>query len=149
MAMKRKAGVTGQAETNLESGAPKPVRRVDQELEAINARNKQALSTALSKAKAVKIAPPAAVFVPPAAMSEAKKPAKVKKIKLIRDGFAMPEHEYAALSVLKRRLAAMEYPVKKSELIRGGIALLAALDDAELQAVMSSVERMKTGRPKK
>jgi hypothetical protein len=39
--------------------------------------------------------------------------------------------------------------VKKSELIRGGLALLASLNDAELKAAMGCVERIKTGRPKK
>jgi len=34
-------------------------------------------------------------------------------------------------------------------LLRGGIAVLAALNDAELKAVMARIERIKTGRPAK
>ena len=131
-----------------EGPSPKPAKRVDVELEAINAKNKQALSAALSKAKAVKIAPPPLFHARAPVIDESKKQIKTKKVRLVRDGYAMPEHEYAAIAALKRRLAALEQPVKKSELIRGGIGLLSALNDAELKAVMSRVERIKTGRPK-
>ncbi len=74
------------------------------------------------------------------------KPAKTKKAKLVRDSFAMPEHEYAQIAELKKRLAG---EVKKSELLRAGIAVLTALNDAELKAVMGHIERIKTGRPAK
>lgn len=74
------------------------------------------------------------------------KPAKPKKAKLVRDSFAMPEHEYAQIAELKKRLAG---EVKKSELLRAGIAVLTALNDAELKAVMGHIERIKTGRPAK
>ena len=61
----------------------------------------------------------------------------------------MPDTEYAQIGVLKKRLSGLGNDVKKSELLRGGIALLAALNDAELKAVMGRVERIKTGRPAK
>ena len=61
----------------------------------------------------------------------------------------MPEAEYALIAELKKRLTALGSEVKKSELLRGGIAVLAALNDAELKAVMGRVERIKTGRPAK
>lgn len=77
------------------------------------------------------------------------KAVKARKIKLVRDSYAMPEAEYARIGELKKRLAALGREVKKSELLRGGIALLAALNDAELKAVMGRIERIKTGRPKK
>lgn len=67
----------------------------------------------------------------------------------MRDSYAMPEAEHARIGELKKRLAALGREVKKSELLRGGIALLAALNDAELKAVMGRIERIKTGRPKK
>ena len=84
--------------------------------------------------------------------AKAKKPAKtpkVKKTKLVRDSYAMPEAEYALIAELKKRLVAMGVEVKKSELLRGGIAALAALDDPALKAVLAGVERIKTGRPSK
>ena len=90
-------------------------------------------------AKPVKAAKPAKV----------EKPAKPRKQKLVRDSYAMPEAEYALIADLKKRLAALGSDVKKSELLRGGVAVLAALNDAELKAVMGRVERIKTGRPAK
>lgn len=78
-----------------------------------------------------------------------KKPPKLRKPKLVRDSYAMPEAEYARIAELKKRLAALGSEVKKSELLRGGVAVLAALNDAELKAVMGRVERIKTGRPAK
>ena len=39
--------------------------------------------------------------------------------------------------------------VKKSELLRGGIALLTALGDDALLKAMAGVEKIKTGRPAK
>jgi len=80
---------------------------------------------------------------------KAEKPVKAKKVKLVRDSYAMPETEYAQINVLKKRLAGLKQEVKKSELLRAGIAVLCALNDAELAAVMGHVERIKTGRPGK
>ena len=80
---------------------------------------------------------------------EATKAAKAKKVKLVRDSYAMPDNEYAQIGVLKKRLSGLGSDVKKSELLRGGIAVLAALSDAELKAAMGRVERIKTGRPAK
>jgi hypothetical protein len=87
---------------------------------------------------------------------EAKKPkkkpeklAKPKKVKLIRDCYAMPESEYARIAEIKKRLSGLGRDAKKSEVMRGGIAVLAALNDVELKAVMARIERIKTGRPAK
>lgn len=77
------------------------------------------------------------------------KPVKAKKPKLVRDSYAMPENEYARIGELKKRLAGMGSEVKKSELLRAGVAVLAALNDEELKAVLGRVERIKTGRPAK
>lgn len=85
----------------------------------------------------------------PAKPVKAEKVPKVRKPKLVRDSYAMPEAEYALIAELKKRLAALGSEFKKSELLRGGVAVLAALNDAELKAVMGRVERIKTGRPAK
>ncbi len=141
--------------------AVKRVRKVDVELEATNARNKKAMSDALAKVMAVKIAQPLGRAVPPPELPKSKKPAKAaksekapkpakpKKIKLVRDSYAMPENEYAAISELKKRLADLGSEFKKSELLRGGIAALNALNDAELMLVMGRIHKIKTGRPAK
>ena len=83
------------------------------------------------------------------AVVESGKSAKAKKPKLVRDSFAMPQAEYARIGELKKRLAAMDAAAKKNELLRAGLALLAAMGDAELKAVVGKVERIKTGRPAK
>ncbi len=77
------------------------------------------------------------------------KPAKVKKTKLVRDSFTIPKDEYTALAALKQRCAALDHPVKKSELLRAGIQALAALSDKALLAALKAVPALKTGRPKK
>ncbi len=77
------------------------------------------------------------------------KPAKVKKPKLVRDSFTIPKDEYAALAGLKQRCAALDHPVKKSELLRAGIQALAVLGDKALLAALKAVPSLKTGRPKK
>lgn len=109
------------------------------------ARHQKELAAALEKAEAISYEPPAAKTK----AAKASKPAKVKKAKLVRDSYAMPEAEYAQIAVLKKRLGALGCEIKKSELLRAGIAVLAALNDTELKAVTDRVERIKTGRPSK
>lgn len=73
---------------------------------------------------------------------------KPAKIKLVRDSFTMPSDEYAVLGELKQRALKSAHPVKKSELLRAGVKLLAALGDAALMRALSNVPTIKTGRPK-
>jgi len=120
----------------------KPVRKATKVEETV-AKNRKVLADALVQAQAINY------DKPKLAKPVAAKPAKAKKVKLVRDSYAMPESEYAQIGTLKKRLATLGCAVKKSELLRGGIAVLAALNDAELQAVMARVERIKTGRPAK
>jgi hypothetical protein len=77
-----------------------------------------------------------------------KKP-KVEKIKMERDSFTMPKDEYAQIALLKARMTSMGNPVKKSELLRAGIKLLAAMSDNTLKTTMEKIPTIKTGRPKK
>ena len=73
----------------------------------------------------------------------------MSKSKMERDSFTMPKDEYKQLSVLKKRLAALGQPAKKSELLRAGIQLLAGMTDARLKTTMATVPVIKTGRPRK
>ena len=123
----------------------KVVRKPTQVEETV-AKHQKVLADALVKAQAIKYDQPK---VMKQEAPKAAKPAKAKKVKLVRDSYAMPDSEYAQIGALKKRLSALGNDVKKSELLRGGIALLAALNDAELKAVMGRVERIKTGRPSK
>jgi hypothetical protein len=85
-----------------------------------------------------------------AALPEAGKktlPAKVKKDRLVRDSFTIPKTEFAVLEDLKQRSAVLGRPVKKSELLRAGIKLLASLSNDALLSALARVPTIKTGRP--
>lgn len=64
---------------------------------------------------------------------------KLRKAALVRERFTLPEIEYDQLAVLKKRLSERGISTKKSELVRAGLMLLAALDDDELQALLAKV----------
>ncbi len=91
--------------------------------------------------KAVKSANPAPA---PKATAE-----KQKKPKLVRDSFTMPENEYALITQVKKACVSAGFEIKKSELLRIGITLLAAMDPKKLQTAQQALTPLKTGRPKK
>ena len=70
------------------------------------------------------------------------------KTKLVRDSFTMPKAEYELLAQLKQRGTVLHRHVKKSELLRAGIAALAALPDEAFLTALDRVPSLKTGRPK-
>ncbi|WP_342353490.1 hypothetical protein [Herminiimonas fonticola] len=73
---------------------------------------------------------------------------KIKKAKLVRDSFTMPEVEYQVLSDVKKAFLKSGVSVKKSELLRAGVALIKTLDLKKLNAVISALAPIKAGRPK-
>lgn len=73
---------------------------------------------------------------------------KQKKDKLVRDSFTMPESEYGVLSEVKKLCLSKGVEVKKSQLLRIGLALLKTLDVKELQAQLANLPALKAGRPK-
>jgi hypothetical protein len=79
---------------------------------------------------------------------EDKKP-KSDKVKMERDSFTMPKDEYAQITILKARLTSLGQPAKKSELLRAGIKLLAAMSDNTLKTTLAKIPVIKTGRPNK
>jgi nucleoid-associated protein YgaU len=118
------------------------------------ARAKPAVKAA-APAKAVKKAAPApkaarkaATAKPPQAAAEAVRE-KSHKARLVRDSFTMPEHEYELLGQVKKACLKAGFEIKKSELLRIGVALIGQLDLATLQNVLASLPQLKTGRPKK
>lgn len=141
------------ANTPATAPAAKPrAPRKPSEVEQTVAKHQKVLADALVKAQAIKYDQPRVMkpeVVKDKKEAKTTKPPKAKKVKLVRDSYAMPETEYARIGELKQRLAALGAPAKKSELLRGGIAALSALNDTELKAVMSRVARIKTGRPSK
>ena len=74
---------------------------------------------------------------------------KVKKSKLKRDSFTMPANEYAAFEHLKKAALKAGKAVKKTEILRAGLMLLASLDAATLVKVLDAVPNLKAGRPAK
>jgi hypothetical protein len=72
---------------------------------------------------------------------------KVKRPKLIRDSFTMPDFDYVRIKALKTRLLSAGVEIKKSEVLRAGLLALEGLSDTQLQKIANQVERIKTGRP--
>lgn len=101
------------------------------------------------KSVPVKVVHPPEPFV--AKDNKKGKPAKVKvkKAKLVRDSFTMPDVEYALIATLKRRCLNVGLAAKKSEILRAAVANLAKLSDASLAAAVHRLEVIKTGRPSK
>ncbi len=58
---------------------------------------------------------------------------------VVREKFSLPKDEYARLVELKERLSDDGLAVKKSELIRAGLMLLAALEDDDLKGIVAKV----------
>lgn len=73
----------------------------------------------------------------------------VKQEKVVRDTFTMPKEDYEQLAVLKQRCLDAGLAVKKSELLRAGLLLLASEPTKRLLAAVKAVEPVKTGRPPK
>lgn len=101
-------------------------------------------------AKKVGVKKSPAAKTPVAAAPAATPPAPAPKVKhkLVRDSFTIPKSEYLVLQALKERAADLKRPVKKSELLRAGIAALQGLTDKAFLAALGAVPSLKTGRPK-
>ncbi|CAN7463388.1 hypothetical protein LJR129_003096 [Acidovorax sp. LjRoot129] len=124
--------------------APKQTAKVSTKAPA-----KAAVKTAKpSRPAAQKKAAPKVAKPVKAAVVESTKDLKPKKPKLVRDSFTIPKDEYAVIETLKQRSAALAQPVKKSELLRAGLKVLATMPDSALRAALQAVPSIKTGRPK-
>jgi hypothetical protein len=78
-----------------------------------------------------------------------KKKDKVEKVKVVRDSFTIPKNEYAQIAAMKKRAMDLGLEIKKSELIRAGLALLGGAADASFRKALGNVPTLKTGRPGK
>ncbi|WP_273163147.1 hypothetical protein [Massilia timonae] len=83
----------------------------------------------------------------PAPRSALRAPVQDARPVLVRDSFTMPEREYAVLLEVKQACLRAGIDVKKSELLRIGVALLGQLDVVTLQSVLGALPQLKTGRP--
>jgi len=108
---------------------------------------KNTASAVPAKAAAKKQAPMAPEVV--GAAKKRKRLAKVFKrpldktlrsVSLVREKFSIPEGEYEQLLEMKQRLSDLGLPVKKSELVRAGLLMLAVLDESELKETVLKVQ---------
>jgi len=74
-------------------------------------------------------------------------PAEGKLSKVVRDSFTMPVADHELIGILKTRCLGLGIAIKKSELLRAGLAALERLPDESLAQVAAAVESVKTGRP--
>jgi hypothetical protein len=81
--------------------------------------------------------------------TKANKATKTVKTKLVRDSFAIPEKEYAALVAIKKTCLKAGLEIKKTELIRIGIALVNNLTTAKIKTAQAKLTQISAGRPKK
>ncbi len=70
-------------------------------------------------------------------------PASPAKQKRIHGSFSMPASDYALIAELKATLKKGGRPVKKNELLRGGLHALKSMNDAALQATLSALKPVK------
>jgi hypothetical protein len=106
-------------------------------------------SPAPSTAPVGKTVKPQAPTVTPKANTAPVKPAKEKKVKVVRDSFTLPKTELLQIADMKKRAMALGVEVKKSELIRAGLQALSTLTDAPFKKALGNVPTIKTGRPAK
>jgi hypothetical protein len=82
--------------------------------------------------------------------SEKKVAATVEETpKVVRDGFTMPQVDYAKFKSLKALCLKSGVAVKKSELLRAGLHVLEALPAQDLLARIQALPPIKAGRKKK
>lgn len=74
---------------------------------------------------------------------------KVKKQKMVRDSFTMPELEYETLGTLKKACLKQGIAIKKSELLRIGVAALKGMTSKQIETARNKLEKISAGRPKK
>jgi len=119
-----------------------PVKRVRTSAAppTVNKSGRVRLSKALAKKPAAK---PLSLETQP--LPKKGNGASLKKFKLRTNRYRIPENEYAQLTALKKRVLALGVSAKKSELLRAGLMLLAALDDGQLKKAMAKVDFIKMG----
>jgi uncharacterized protein YjhX (UPF0386 family) len=69
--------------------------------------------------------------------------------KVVRDGFTMPQVDYAKFKSLKALCLKSGIAVKKSELLRAGLQVLESLPPKDLLARIAALPPIKAGRKKK
>jgi len=73
---------------------------------------------------------------------------ELKRPKVVRDSFTMPEDDYRKIKQLKARCLKEGVSIKKGELLRAGLHALEKMNKRQLLEILNNIERVKTGRPK-
>ena len=81
------------------------------------------------------------------APGEADRPEKHEKVE--RDSFSMPAREHKRIKALREALGKEGVLVSKSELLRAGLALLAARDTGEIARLVAGLPKVEKGKRKK
>ena len=126
--------------------SPTPVKK------AVKAPAKAPVKAVQTVDKTAAPAPTKAVTTKPTPVTPVKadkKKDKPEKVKVVRDSFTIPKAEYAQIAAMKKRAMELGLEVKKSELLRAGLALLAATSEAAFRKALGNVPTLKTGRPGK
>ncbi|MEI7464436.1 MAG: hypothetical protein WCJ87_03750 [Burkholderiales bacterium] len=111
---------------------------------------KTASTTGTKRVVSKSVASAKTPVAPPAKAAETPIGRQVKtKHKLVRDSFTMPQSDFELIDLLKQRGMNFRRAVKKGELLRAGLQVLAALPDVQLEKALSRITPLKTGRPKK
>ncbi len=63
-----------------------------------------------------------------------------KKLKLKSKRYTIADNEYAQLAALKKRLLTLGVDAKKSQLLRAGLLLLAAMSDTRLKTAVAKAQ---------
>ena len=67
----------------------------------------------------------------------------------MRDSCTMPQTDYDLIAALKQKALKAGLHVKKSELLRASLQAFSKLNAVQLKRAITSLEKIKTGRPKK
>jgi len=84
-----------------------------------------------------------------ATVQSLKKEKKNHKKKVVRDSFTMPQDEYQKIAEIKSICLKSKMHVKKSEILRAGLKVLADFSVTQLKQTLNNLEKIKTGRPHK
>jgi hypothetical protein len=143
---KTKAVASKTAKTKVATKKPSAVSAKPKVAAVKALKTTSAATSANTATKSSKAAVKQALVVTPVKAPKAKKP---KEQKMVRDGFTMPENDYANIAALKKRCLKAGTSAKKSEVIRAALHCLAGLSDQALLKAIASLEPIKAGRPKK
>jgi len=111
---------------------------------------RKSASPAVQRPAASKAVKKTAPLKKPAVAAKPKKPAAAPaELKVVRDGFTMPQADYDKIKSLKALCLKNGVEVKKSQLLRAGLIALEALPLAELLQRIAKLAPVKAGRKKK